>query len=131
MDKLKDQYPAEWNDIAAYRTTLLQEEIFPIRRGRLTIIGKGRSGKSSVIRALRGERFDAAMASTVGIDIADATANVREIGTTITNNDATDKCWAQIPTNLGHKEFAVKMNLLQSTRKKYSHNETAGMKKTL
>ena len=85
QDQLPHEYAAEWNTVNTYRNKLLKDEIdavsknagsVPIRRGRLAFVGRGRAGKSSTIRALRGETFDGAMTNTVGVEVADTAVNV-------------------------------------------------------
>ena len=152
QDQLPPEFAAEWNTITTYRNKLLKDEIdavsknagsVPIRRGRLAFVGRGRAGKSSTIRALRGETFDGAMTSTVGIEVADTAVNVngnananetfnedgvgdgdannnvnvRDVGADITHNyvSGAGEAWDQISKNVGQELFSVKMNLLKSS----------------
>ena len=127
MANLKDQYPVELREITVYRDKILEKEVeavgamagsVPIRRGRLTFLGKGRAGKSSTIRALRGEAFDAVSKSTVVIDINDAIVSVRDVGTAVSDIVVSGKdCWAEIPTTEPMENNAIKMWVLNPDSK--------------
>lgn len=88
------KYCAEFDQIVTIREKLLAKEMVdaigdkedgePIRRGRITILGQGRAGKTSTVKNLRQEPFEGALRSTPGVDVSDA--NVNSIGAEISNS---------------------------------------------
>jgi hypothetical protein len=57
-----------------------------LRRSRLLVVGQGRAGKSSFLRAIRGQAFDEVSASTVGVDVEEY--DVRDIGVSVSSDVA-------------------------------------------
>lgn len=83
--------------------------VCPLRRGRVTLVGRARSGKTSLLRALEGKGHDGAQKSTVGIDISDA--DVRDIGIDIRDMAAQEglgEPWMAVDREKNTKEHAIR-----------------------
>ena len=62
----------------------MQAESNELRRSRLLVVGQGRAGKSSLIRALHARPFDELSPSTVGVDVQEY--NLRDVGVSVSTN---------------------------------------------
>ena len=124
MEFIKDKYGDLFKKCTDYRHRLLNDEYAialkeggrcPIRRGRVTFLGRGRAGKTSTLRAMRGEPFDGACKSTVGINVSDA--NVREIGMEITVNAVSEEAgasvWKKVDKDDQEKKRSVTTSVLK------------------
>jgi len=79
LDDLKDVREMVLNQAYA---DALSKGSRPLRRSRLMILGEGRAGKSSLLRALTGKPFEADLASTAGVSMSDC-ISVGEAGAVI------------------------------------------------